>query len=81
MGNVFESDDRVGVQGRPGHDHAPMCRSDSFPGRVDYVGALVDPASKATAVRIVVPNPKRALKQNMLVHVDHSRFASRGRAS
>ncbi len=43
--------------------------SDSFPGRVDNVGAVVDPASKATQVRIVVPNPKRVLKQNMLVTV------------
>lgn len=43
--------------------------SDSFPGRVDNVAALVDPTSKATQVRILVPNPKRILRQNMLVHV------------
>ncbi len=43
--------------------------SDSFPGRVDYVGALVDPDTRATAVRIVVPNPGHQLRQNMLVRV------------
>lgn len=43
--------------------------TDSFPGRVDYVGALVDPDTRATAVRIVVPNPGHQLRQNMLVRV------------
>ncbi len=42
---------------------------DSLPGRVDYVGALVDPDTRATAVRIVVPDPTHSLKQNMLVRV------------
>ena len=38
-------------------------------GTVDYVGALVDPESKATAVRILVPNLGRVLRQNMLVNI------------
>ena len=43
---------------------------DSFPGRIDYVGAMVDPDSKAMAVRILVPNVRGQLKQNMLVHLE-----------
>ncbi|MES2124211.1 MAG: efflux RND transporter periplasmic adaptor subunit [Gemmatimonadota bacterium] len=43
---------------------------DSFPGKIDYVGALVDPDSKALAVRILVPNRAHHLKQNMLVRVE-----------
>lgn len=43
---------------------------DSFPGKIDYVGALVDPDSKALAVRILVPNRGHRLKQNMLVRVE-----------
>ena len=68
MGNVFESMIGSVTKGDPVTITTDVS-SDSFPGRVDNVGALVDPASKATQVRIVVPNPKRILKQNMLVHV------------
>jgi cobalt-zinc-cadmium efflux system membrane fusion protein len=41
----------------------------AFPGRIDYVAALVDPNTKATSVRIVAPNPARALKRDMYVNV------------
>lgn len=68
MGNVFESMIGSVFKGDPVTITTDVS-SDSFPGRVDNVGALVDLASKATQVRIVVPNPKRVLKQNMLVHV------------
>ena len=68
MGNVFESMIGSVFKGDPVTITTDVS-SDSFPGRVDNVASLVDPASKATAVRIVVPNPGRVLKQNMLVHV------------
>ncbi|HET9986362.1 MAG TPA: efflux RND transporter periplasmic adaptor subunit [Longimicrobiales bacterium] len=41
----------------------------AFPGRIDYVAALVDPNTKATSVRIVAPNPARMLKRDMYVNV------------
>ena len=69
MGHVFEGDAGSVFKGE-----AAMITiegvTDSFPGHVDYVGALVDADSKALAVRIVVPNTKVRLKQNMLVHVE-----------
>ena len=40
-----------------------------IPGRVDYVAALVDPASKAVSVRIVVPNNGLVLRRDMFVSV------------
>ena len=40
-----------------------------IPGRVDYVAALVDPASKAVAVRIVAPNNGLVLRRDMFVRV------------
>lgn len=40
-----------------------------IPGRVDYVAALVDPASKAVAVRIVAPNNNLVLRRDMFVRV------------
>ncbi|MGI8400124.1 MAG: efflux RND transporter periplasmic adaptor subunit [Gemmatimonadaceae bacterium] len=40
-----------------------------LPGTVDYVAELVDPNTKATAVRILVPNPNGVLKRDMFVRV------------
>lgn len=68
MANVFESDVAAVQKG----DAAIITTSgstDSFPGRVDYIAALVDPSSKATAVRILVPNRGHMLKRDMLVQV------------
>ncbi|MEO7354495.1 MAG: efflux RND transporter periplasmic adaptor subunit, partial [Gemmatimonadales bacterium] len=69
MGQVFEGDAGSvyrGEQVMVGIDGV----ADSFPGKIDYVGALVDPDSKALGVRILVPNLKQRLKQNMLVRVE-----------
>ena len=38
-------------------------------GRVDYVAALVDTATRATAVRVVVDNRHQLLKRDMYVRV------------
>ncbi|MDE3172000.1 MAG: efflux RND transporter periplasmic adaptor subunit [Gemmatimonadota bacterium] len=48
-------------------------------GRVDYVAALVDPGTKATAVRIVADNARQLLKKDMFVRVEiHSREVRHG---
>jgi cobalt-zinc-cadmium efflux system membrane fusion protein len=68
MANVFESDVGAVQRGEAAFittDAAP----DTLPGRVDYVADLVDPATKATAVRVVVPNRTRLLRRDMLVRV------------
>jgi cobalt-zinc-cadmium efflux system membrane fusion protein len=39
-------------------------------GHVDYVGALVDPDTRATAVRIVTRNAGEQLKRDMYVRVE-----------
>lgn len=41
-----------------------------IPGIVDNVADLVDPTTKATAVRIVAPNPNGILKRDMFVRVE-----------
>ena len=38
-------------------------------GTVDYVAAMVDPATKAVTVRIVVPNTDLLLRRDMFVRV------------
>jgi len=68
MANVFGSDLAAVRRGETAlitTDAAP----DTLRGRVDYVADLVDPATKATAVRVVVPNTDRLLRRDMLVRV------------
>jgi cobalt-zinc-cadmium efflux system membrane fusion protein len=68
MASVFESDlasvvhgDKVDVV--TGASPRPLA------GTVDYVQALVDPATKATQVRVIVPNTGHLLKRDMYVTV------------
>jgi cobalt-zinc-cadmium efflux system membrane fusion protein len=41
-----------------------------YRGRVTYVGALVNPDTRATDARILTPNPREGLKRDMFVRVD-----------
>jgi cobalt-zinc-cadmium efflux system membrane fusion protein len=68
LANVFESD--LGAV-RRGETALITTNAgpDTLTGRVDYVADLVDPATKATAVRVVVPNQARGLRRDMLVRV------------
>jgi len=68
MANVFESDVSA-VQNGEQVDVTTAALPDSFPGRVDYVGALVDPTTRATSVRVVARNPRDVLKRDMYVNV------------
>ena len=70
IGSVFEGDIGLVRVGSLAMITLMNAAADSFPGRVNYVGAEVDPASKATLVRIVVPNRGGALRGNMLVRVE-----------
>jgi cobalt-zinc-cadmium efflux system membrane fusion protein len=68
MASVFESDlpaVRIG-------DAATIALTglaDSVQGRVDNIAAEVDPETRATSVRIVVPNARQLLKKDMYVRV------------
>ena len=51
----------------------------NFPGKVDKISALVDPNTRAVAVRVVVDNPRHVLRKQMYVRVlIHSRHESTG---
>lgn len=66
--NVFDTDLPFVRKG----EHATVTTdagSFPLPGTVDYVAELVDPNTKATAVRILVPNPNGVLKRDMFVRV------------
>ena len=68
MASVFEGD----IHGIKRGQHAMVMTdvsADTLSGVVDYVAALVDPATKATLVRIIVPNRHEILRRDMLVQV------------
>ncbi|HEY5219187.1 MAG TPA: efflux RND transporter periplasmic adaptor subunit [Gemmatimonadaceae bacterium] len=68
IANVYPSDIDLVHQGQTASiftDASPKAIS----GRVDYVAALVDPGTKAIAVRIVADNAAQQLKRDMFVRV------------
>jgi cobalt-zinc-cadmium efflux system membrane fusion protein len=78
MASVFETDLAAVARG----DRADITTGASprpLAGNVDYIAALVDPATKATSVRIMVPNVGRLLKKDMYVRVAiHSSHEKQG---
>ncbi|HKV73043.1 MAG TPA: efflux RND transporter periplasmic adaptor subunit [Gemmatimonadales bacterium] len=74
MANVFETELPYVSEGdsvlvRPTDDSDRV-----FRGRVTYVGALVDPNTRATAVRVLTTNSGEALRRDMYVRAEiHSR--------
>jgi cobalt-zinc-cadmium efflux system membrane fusion protein len=66
MASVFESDLASVVHGDK-VDIVTGASPKPLTGTVDYVQALVDPATKATQVRVVVPNTGHLLKRDMYV--------------
>ncbi|HEX6537122.1 MAG TPA: efflux RND transporter periplasmic adaptor subunit [Gemmatimonadaceae bacterium] len=78
MANVFETD-LPDVRTGDAADVATTASPDVIHGTVDNIAAEVDPNTKATAVRIVVPNAKQLLKKDMYVRVAiHSRRTRTG---
>jgi len=79
MANVFEADlpyvaygDSVEVRVTDNTDRV-------YRGRVTYVGALVDPNTRATAVRVLTGNPGQGLRRDMYVRATiHSRRTRTG---
>jgi cobalt-zinc-cadmium efflux system membrane fusion protein len=78
MANLFESDLAAVEEG----DAAEIITSASptnLPGTVDYISAIVDPNTRAIAVRVIAKNPKDILKKQMYVRVLlHSRHDETG---
>ncbi len=66
--NVFENDLPFVAAGDP----AAITTGDGgppLPGSVDYVSALVDPTTRAVAVRVVAKNPSGTLRKDLYVRV------------
>jgi cobalt-zinc-cadmium efflux system membrane fusion protein len=69
MANIFETDLPFVAPG----DTAQVITGGSggpITGKVDYISALVDPTTRAVAVRIVAPNPHEVLKRDLYVRTE-----------
>jgi cobalt-zinc-cadmium efflux system membrane fusion protein len=78
LGNVFEADLPFVAIGDPAQVLLAAGRP-ALPGKVTYIAALVDPNTRAVAVRVDVANPGEVLKRDLYVTVAiHSRRPSAG---
>ncbi|MHB8522113.1 MAG: efflux RND transporter periplasmic adaptor subunit [Limisphaerales bacterium] len=78
MANAFESDIPFIAKADPA-DILTSVSPTPIPGKVDYIGAIVDPATRAVAVRILADNPGAVLKKQLYVRVAiHSQRDSTG---
>lgn len=68
MANVFETDLPFVAAGDPATITTGE-GGEGLPGKVDYVSALVDPTTRAVAVRVVAKNPTGALRKDLYVRV------------
>ncbi|MEO8031568.1 MAG: efflux RND transporter periplasmic adaptor subunit [Gemmatimonadota bacterium] len=74
MANVFEADLPYVAEGDSVDVRSTDDSSRVYHGRVTYVGALVDPNSRATSVRVVTTNHGEDLRRDMYVRATiHSR--------
>jgi membrane fusion protein, heavy metal efflux system len=76
--SVFDADLPLVAAGDPAAVTVPGSHRE-LPGKVDYVSDIVDPTTRAVAVRVVVRNPGGALKKDQYVRARiTSRLSSRG---
>jgi cobalt-zinc-cadmium efflux system membrane fusion protein len=78
MANVFGSDLPFVAVGDPA-DVTTGVTPEVFPGKVDYIAAIVDSTTRAVSVRIAARNPNGILKKDQYVRVAiHSRRETEG---
>jgi cobalt-zinc-cadmium efflux system membrane fusion protein len=69
IGEIFERDLRFVAVGAMATIAAAAYPDERFTGRVDYVSAAIDPATRTAKVRASVPNPGARLKPEMFASV------------
>jgi membrane fusion protein, heavy metal efflux system len=79
QGHVFDKDlDSIRVGDRVEVTDPSFSTSRSFPGVVSYIGAITDPITRTTPVRVVTRNPNGVLKKDMFVDLAMHTSVRRG---
>src|SRR5450432_66495 len=68
--DLYEQDLGTVVQGASVEVRVPAYPGESFTGRIDHVGEVLDPMSHTVKLRCVVPNPGNRLKPEMFAKID-----------
>ena len=69
LADVYEQDLTAARAGDDVQVTVPAYPGDSFPGRIEHVGDVLDPSSRTVKVRCLVPNPDARLKPEMFAKV------------
>jgi cobalt-zinc-cadmium efflux system membrane fusion protein len=77
LADLYEQDLGIVTQGSPVVVHVPAYPAESFAGRIEHVGEVLDPTSHTVKVRCVVPNPQNRLKPEMFAKVDLTESAGK----
>ena len=70
MADVYEQDLGQIARGAKIAVTVPAYPGETFAGKLDYIGDVVDPQSRTVKVRCIVPNPSGRLKPEMFAKVD-----------
>jgi len=72
LADVYEQDLSMVRKGDLVKIHVPAYPDQSFDGKVDYVGDVLDPVSRTVKLRCTVPNPDFQLKPEMFAKIELS---------
>jgi cobalt-zinc-cadmium efflux system membrane fusion protein len=70
LADLYEQDLSLVSPGAPILVRVPAYAGDTFPGKVDHVGEVLDPMTHTVKLRCVVPNPEQRLKPEMFARVE-----------
>jgi cobalt-zinc-cadmium efflux system membrane fusion protein len=70
LGDLYEQDLSLVGPGASILVRVPAYPNETFPGKVDHVGEVLDPMSHTVKLRCVVPNPDGKLKPEMFARVE-----------
>jgi cobalt-zinc-cadmium efflux system membrane fusion protein len=77
LADLYEQDLGTVAQGASINVRVPAYPGESFPGRVDHIGEVLDPMSHTVKLRCVVPNPDARLKPEMFAKIELAETGSR----
>ena len=70
LADLYEQDLAMVAVGAPVTVRVPAYAGETFAGKVDHVGEVLDPMTHTVKLRCLVPNPEKRLKPEMFARVE-----------
>jgi len=77
LADLYEQDLALVTAGAPVNVRVPAYAGETFAGKADHVGDVLDPVTHTVKLRCVVPNPQKRLKPEMFARVEITSTAER----